>query len=217
MARRVARNKGQVQAVLAVGAVFIVLLLGLLLFKPASPPTPAKLMHQVLLQLEQADEYAIIIEESAPEYELLFQGKVERETNLTGTLPKYELEVFHAGNGIYVRRPGEDEWEEARELKSLTGFLISPVELLRTQTANFRSAAEGQDLNLNGELCRTVYLDLTREEQLIKKLFPQINDVAIQSVSLGVALREPDFAIKQLRILVEFSDAGYLERAYYLD
>lgn len=193
------------------------LLLGLVLFRAASPPPPAKLLHQALLQLEQAEGHTIIIQESAPEYKLVFQGKVEKEAILTGTLPDYDLEVFHAGSGIYVRQPGEVEWEEALELESLNGFLISPVKLLQAQTTNFKYAAAGRDMDLAGIKCWTVYLDLTQEETLIKKLFPQINASAIEAVSLGVAFQKTDLSVKQLRVLVEFSDAGRLERAYYLE
>lgn len=192
------------------------LLLGVFLLRPASGPKPASLLNQILLKLEQAGEYEIVIEEVAPGYTLQFEGTVGEGATLTGSLPIYELEVQQADGRLYVREPGTEQWEEEPELKSLAGFLVSPEVLLRSQRANFSRAEAGQEIYLDGMPYSMVYMELTGETDLIKALFPQIDTASIVAVNLGVAFEESSFTVKQIRLLVQFSNAGNLERAYYM-
>lgn len=215
MAKKVARSKGQVHAVVAVAAILGLLLIALSFLRPGAAPEPEELLRQALLQLEQAPDYRLVIEEKGTGYTLTFEGQVESGAIINGTLPDYDLEVFHVGDDLHVRRTGSEQWEEAHELKSLPGFLISPAKLLRAQKLNFKHAAAGQNVELNGRSCRTVYLDLTKEQQFVKMLFPQLETDALEKVSLGAAFDEEQ-GLVQLRLLVEFADGGRLERAYHL-
>ena len=216
MARKVTRSKGQVHAVVAAAAILGLLLIALSFYRPGAALKPEEMLRQALLHLEQAHDYSLVIEEKGSGYTLTFEGQVESGAIINGTLPDYDLEVFHVGDDLHVRKTGSEQWEEARELKSLPGFLISPAKLLRAQKLNFKNAAAGQNVELNGRSCRTVYLDLTGEQQFMKMLFPQIETDAIEKASLGAAFDDEEQNLIQLRLLVEFADGGRLERAYHL-
>ncbi len=217
---RAARARKETHAALVFAGLVTVVLLGVLLARPSGAPSPGRLLGTAMTQLAQTEGYTLVIEEKAPRYSLLFQGQVEGGKGLIGRLPGYDLEVFYQGDLLQVREVGETEWDEAvtQELQGLAAFLINPVVVLQSQLDNFHRAAAGEEINLSGVACQTVFLEISEEEQLIKRLFPNINMDTVQNANLGLALAEPGLTVKQLRILVEFTGTGgSLERVYYID
>lgn len=215
MSRAVQARK-QTQAALAFAGIATFVLMGVLILRPSGEPSPAGLLNTAVNQLAEASSYNLVIEEKAPRYSLLFQGAVEDKDTLTGLLPGYELEIICRGEELLVRKAGEMEWdtEAASELQGLAGFLTNPVAVL--QSVDLSLAAAGQDIELAGDSCRTVYLEITGEKMLIAHLFPDIEMNMVQRANLGVALAEPGLTVKQMRVLVEFLDGGALERVYHV-
>lgn len=217
---RTVRVSTQAQTFIISGSVVLILLLAILFSKPSAPPPAAKLLEQALAALEQSETYNLVIVETAPNYTLYFQGMVENGGTLTGLLPDFNLDVSKKDGVLHLKQYGETDWEEAgaMELQDLKSFLIGPAEILGAHKAFFNSAVSGPDASLSDAPCRTVYLKIAEGEQVVEQLFPEINRDAVDSISLGAALTEPGFTLKQLKIIVQFSnDGGRLERAYYLD
>ncbi len=215
---RATRARKETQGALAFAGIVSVVLLGVLIARPSGDPSPAGLVDTAMNQLTQADSYTLVIEEKGPQHSLLFQGMVDDKQALTGLLPGFELEILCKGEEFLVRKAGENNWDQtaALELQGLAGFLTNPAAVL--QSVNFSHAAAGQDVELAGVPCRTVYLEITGEDQLIKRLFPDINMDTVQSANLGVALAEPGLTIKQLRVLLQFTNTeSTLERVYYIE
>ncbi|MEW5784605.1 MAG: hypothetical protein AB1767_05935 [Bacillota bacterium] len=213
------KNKAHVQVAAVLVGLVLFFLLGVLVVRPPSSSKAATLLRQGLLQLEEDPAYDLVIEESAPGYNLTFQGTVEDKTVLAGYLPEFELELSYRAGELLVRKNSSEEWAEAAtvQLQGLTGFLTSPLAVLRAQEEQFRDAFTGEDIQLGETQCKIVYLKLDPDTDLLADLFPEVKPANIQAVSMGAALTETDYRIKQLRLLIKFTNSGSLERVYYLN
>lgn len=218
---RPSRARSQASVFMASAGAIVVLLLGLFVFRTAVPPGAKEMLEQALQGLEEAAEYDLAIVETAPGYTLYFQGRVGEDGVLTGELGDYDLEVLCNTRSLYVRQSGEEEWEEAKamELQDLRSFLVGPAEILAGQRECFDQAVTGEAVELSGATCRTVYLELSRFAVIAGLLFPEVSLDTVQSITLGAALTEQEYRLKQLKVIVQFDQPGKerLERAYYLD
>lgn len=218
---RTARAKQQAQ-LLAGGLLLLALALCFLFLvgQSSARPRAAKALENALLQLEQQQDYPLTIEEKAPRYELSFRGSVERGDQLKGVLPAYDLEVSFQEGRLRLRHEQDGEWVKADSLglHGLSGFLTTPLELLRRSGDSFSGALTGEPVTLGGVLCQTLYFPVTDAEGLVQSLFPEIDCRSIAEVTMGAALAESDQTLRQLRVLVEFDDAAgeKIERSYYL-
>ncbi|HPU01756.1 MAG: hypothetical protein GX890_06390 [Firmicutes bacterium] len=210
------RKAGLFASGLALAALFFC---ATMLIPPATSSRGPKLMQKALRQMEQLENYDLTIIEKTPKDELLFKGRVEKGGELSGSLPAFKLEVICKEKRLQVKYEGDAEWTEAEDLdlQGLAGFLITPLELLQGQASSFRRAVQGEEILLGETPCQTVYLIIPQPEHLVQQLFPRVDSSGIKEVAIGAALAEPDLMLKQLRILVEFSGSGSIERCYYID
>lgn len=214
----VRRKAGMLAAGVALTAL---ILCSVILILPATRSRGTKLLQKTLVQMEQCKNYDLTIIEKAPKYELSFKGRVENGDQLSGILPDYKLEVMYKDNRLQMKQEEVSEWDEAESLglQGLSGFLITPLELLQGQEECFRGAVTGEEIDLGETACQTVYFSVLEPENLVQHLFPQVDSTGIDEVIIGAALAEPDLTLKQLRILVEFtgSNSEQIERCYYIE
>lgn len=182
----------------------------------------AKMLEGALAQLEQQQDYNLaIVEKAPPHYELSFRGSMEKGSVLKGVLPDFDLEVLLQKEELQLRRENSTEWLEpdTLELEGLSGFLVSPLELLRAGSNSFSGALRGEEVTLEQLPCETVYFILSEPEELAQRLFPAIDYAEISRMVMGAALVKSDLRVKQLRILVDFAQPGreQIERIYYLN
>lgn len=219
--RRTARVKQQAQMLAAGVALLALILCSLFFILQGTRPSGAKMMEKALAQLEQQQNYNLAITEKAPQYKLFFQGRVENGNQLRGILRDYNLEVLSQEGRLRLKQEEASEWAEADTLglQGLSGFLITPLELLQSKKDCFPGALAGEKITLDQNSCQTVYFTVSGPEQFVQRLFPEIDYTGISEVTVGAALAEPDLNLKQLRILVEFTsnDGEQIERSYYFD
>ena len=219
--RRTTRARQQ-SRILSVVLILPALALCLLFaFTQSSRPRGGKMLETALAALEKQQDYSLLIVEKAPRYELIFQGRVEKGNRLKGNLPNYDLEVFSQGDELKLRRDEASEWAECEnlDLQGLSGFLITPPQLLHSMADYFSRACAGEEITLGKSTCRTVYFEVPDPEKIAGRLFPEIDYTAISKMIVAAALAEPDLTLKQIRILVEFADQSreHIERNYHLD
>ncbi len=217
---RAARAKRQAGIAAACAVLTALLLVPVILGLPAKRSSGARLMDRALAGMEQMENYDLTIIEKAPKYELLFQGRVQESNALSGILPDYDLEILLKEEGLLLMKQGEaQEWNQAEELglQGLTGFLVTPLDLLRDQKKSFDGAILGEEVSIGGIVCQTAYFPLSEPEKVVHRLFPQIDSRAVAGVIVGAALAGEK--IKQLRILVEFGGAQNekIERCCYIE
>ncbi|HOA35812.1 MAG TPA: hypothetical protein PKV91_06210 [Bacillota bacterium] len=212
------RKTGIMAAGLALAAFFFC---AFTLILPATQSRGNKLLQRTLRQMEQLENYNLTIIEKSPQYDLSFKGRVENGDEISGILPGYQLEVIYKDNRLQMKQEEASEWTEAETLglQGLAGFLITPLELLQNQKACFRGAIRGEEAVIGETVCQTAYFTVPKPEHLVQHLFPRVDSAGIKEVTIGAALAEPDLALKQLRILVEFtgSDNESIERCYYIE
>lgn len=219
---RTARAKQQAQ-LLTGGLLLLALALCFLYFigQKSTRSRAAKALENALSQLEQQEDYRLTIIEKAPSYELSFRGSVEKCDELKGVLPAYNLEVLFKEGRLRLRHEDDGEWVKADSLglHGLSGFLTTPLVLLQHSSDYFSGALAGEAITLGENLCETLYFPLSDPEELVHRLFPELDYSSISEVTMGAALAEPDQTLKQLRILIEFTggDGEQIERNYYLD
>lgn len=193
----------------------------LFVFTQSSRPRGGKALETALAALEKQQDYSLLIVEKAPSYELIFQGRVEKGNRLKGTLPSYDLEVLSQGDKLKLRPDDTSEWAEPEimDLQGLSGFLIIPPQLLRSLADYFSQAYAGETITLGKSTCRTIYFEVPNPEKIAGRLFPEIDYTAISKMIVAAALAEPDLTLKQMRILIEFTDDSreQIERNYHLD
>lgn len=216
-----ARAKKQA-GILAAAVVLPALVLGSLIFiLPVNRSSGAKLLEKTLFRMEQLKDYNLTIIEKGPRHELSFWGQAENGNQLKGKLPEFKLEVLYQDNRLHLKREEGPELNEADtlELQELSGFLITPLELLQSQKDCFCDAVTGEEIILGETTCRTAYFTVPDPSKLVQRLFPQVDCDGIDEVNIGVAVAESDFTLKQLRILVEFTGnkSEQIERCYYLE
>lgn len=216
-----ARSKQQTQ-LLAAGLVLLALAAGFffMIFQTARP-RGERVLKQALLHLEQQQTYDLSIIETAPRYELSFQGRVERNNRLKGTLPEYNLEVLSQDGRLRLKHEENGEWVKAETLglHGLSGFLLTPLELLQNEADCFPGAFTGETITLGQRPCRTFYFTVSDPEKFVQTLFPEIDYSGVSEVTMGAAVVETEPALKQLCILIEFDnhDGDKIERSYHLD
>lgn len=216
---RTARAKRQAGIAAACIVLTALLLVPVILGLTAKESGGAKLMDRALAGMERTESYELTIIEKAPEYELLFQGRVQEGGELCGILPDYDLEISFK-EGLLLMKQGEtQEWDRAEKLglEGLTGFLETPLELLQEQQSCFGGAISGEAVSIGEAACETAYFSLSKPEKTVQRLFPQIDCTAVEEVIMGAAVAGDE--IRQLRILVEFCGAENekIERCYYIE
>jgi hypothetical protein len=215
--RSLPRYRTKLQAAAILGGVFLLILIGLLV-RPNTASASA-LLRQGLSQLKENADYALVIEEKAPAYNLTFVGTRDEEEGLNGHLKEFDLELAY-NERLLVRQPDSEEWVEAAELEltGLAGFLTDPLQILESCQDQFSSAYTGEEVALGETRCRTVYLKPENYAELTARLFPEVDRAAVSEVTLGAAITETGSQIKQLRLLVALDGAGKnLERVYYVN
>ncbi len=212
-----ARRSVYVQATVGV-LVLLMALLGLASLRNTATETPEQTMVQLLKSLENMDRYGLIIEEKSTDYRLVFEGIVDRQHLITGSLKDFDLEAKLSDQGLFLRKSGsEEDWQTAEEknLQGLSGFLTGPLPVLRHCRPFFDQALAGEEIMLEGELCRTVFLVLENRE-LVEVLFPEINTKNLEELTLGLAFTGDQPVIKQMRLAIKFKgeEQPHLERIY---
>lgn len=216
---RTARGRRQAGIAAACAVLTALLLTPVILGLPAKRSSGAKLMDRALAGMEQMENYELTIIEKAPQYELSFQGQIQAGGVLSGTLPDYNLQVLLKKGLLLMKQEGAREWEQAEDLglQGLTGFLVTPLELLEGQKGCFGGALAGEEVSIGESACQTAYFPLSKTETIVRRLFPQVDSAAVDGVIIGAALEGEK--IRQLRILVEFGGTKNekIERCYYIE
>ncbi len=216
---RTARAKRQAGMAAACIVLTALLLVPVILGLTAKRSGGAKLMDRALAEMERMAGYDLTIIEKAPKYELLFQGRVQEDGELCGILPEYDLEISFKEGLLLMKQGGAQEWERAEKLglEGLTGFLEAPLKLLQEQRDCFGGALPGKAVSIGETACETAYFSLSKKEETVQRLFPQIDCAGVGEVIVGTAVAGD--GIRQLRILVELGGAENekIERCYYIE
>ncbi len=218
---RIRRSREQLSLVVAgifVLLTFIVSLYNLNPDRPGREIPASEQLRRALQALQEAPAFTLSVEECAPGYCLMFHGKVEGTTRMTGYLEEFELEVMLEEDQLFVKRQGDNCWQTAEklQLESLGSLLLNPLQILNLFNFDDEKITEGNKTTVNGISCRTFSLQVL-EENVIRLLFPEVPLIAVQEVLLTTALAGG--SLKKLTIHLELAGSGnkFIKRSCIID